>query len=79
MGWVLASPFIYLKSTKFLTVASLISILSILVFVYTVIYDASQSLSTEKMKAIHLFPNPTEINLTEMILAFPAIFIAFNC
>jgi hypothetical protein len=72
------SPFIFVSSTKFLTIASTLSITSITAFVTITIYDASKSVQAENFTNMTYLPNfGSDFDYFGTLLAFPGLLIVF--
>ena len=70
-------PFLFTQSTKLLSLASLFSMISIMVFLFITFYDFTKNLGEGNLADYNILPDFSKLELTEAIIAFPSIFIAF--
>ena len=77
-GATLITPFLYARSTKLLSIASGLSVFSIMMFLIITGVDFKNSVTVESLEKIDILPDFSKLELTEAIIAFPALFVAFT-
>ena len=78
LATVVVSPFIFVTSTKFLTIASYVGIISIIAFIVITGYDATRSVTSKSFSEINYGINFGTLPVVDALQAFPVLYLAFT-